>query len=76
MQLNSCYHRYNTETVGSDAYIEHLIDKGCLFGWYFTYMPIGKDARPDLLATAAHNSSACRLSYLAFWYKCVLAIAY
>lgn len=50
--FSTCYHRYNTETVGSDAYVEHMIDKGCLFGWYFTYMPIGKDAQLDLLATA------------------------
>ena len=28
-----------------------MIEKGCLFGWYFTYMPVGKNAVMDLLAT-------------------------
>lgn len=28
-----------------------MIEKGCLFGWYFTYIPVGKDAQLDLLAT-------------------------
>lgn len=50
--FSTCYHRYNTNSVGSDEYIDLMIDKGCLFGWYFTYMPLGQDARMDLLATA------------------------
>ena len=33
-----------------------MIDKGCLFGWYFTYMPLGKDAKTDLLATAEQRA--------------------
>ena len=49
--FSTCYHKYNTEKVGSDAYIDFMIEKGCLFGWYFTYMPVGTDAVPDLLAT-------------------------
>lgn len=47
-----CYHKYNTEIVGSDDYIDWLIEKGVMFAWYFTYMPVGVDAVPDLLATA------------------------
>ena len=50
--FSTCYHRFNTESVGSDEYVDHMVDKGCLFGWYFTYMPIGKDADMNLLATA------------------------
>jgi MoaA/NifB/PqqE/SkfB family radical SAM enzyme len=49
--FSACYHSQNTETVGSDAYIDHMIEKGCLFGWYFTYIPIGKDAAPELMAS-------------------------
>ena len=45
--FSTCYHRYNTEVVVSDAFVDHLIDKGCMFGWYFTYMPIGKEAKLD-----------------------------
>ncbi|MGI6552318.1 MAG: radical SAM protein [Bacillota bacterium] len=49
--FSTCYHRYNTEVVVSDAFVDHLIDKGCMFGWYFTYMPIGKEAKLDFLVT-------------------------
>ncbi|EOC99926.1 radical SAM protein [Caldisalinibacter kiritimatiensis] len=48
--FSTCYHRYNTEVIGSDEYVDYLIEKGCTFGWYFTYIPIGKDAVIDLLA--------------------------
>ncbi len=49
--FSTCYHRYNTEIVGSPEYIDSMVEKGCRFGWYFTYMPLGKDARPDFIAT-------------------------
>jgi len=48
---STCYHHYNTESVGSDEFVDDMIARGCRFSWNFTYMPIGKDARPDLLAT-------------------------
>ena len=48
---STCYHRYNTESVGSDEFVDDMIARGCRFAWNFTYMPIGKDARPDLIAT-------------------------
>jgi len=49
--FSTCYHRHNTEVVGSDQYLDLMINKGCLFGWYFTYIPLGKDASLDLIAT-------------------------
>lgn len=48
--FSTCYHSKNTEAVGSDEYVDLMIEKGCIFGWYFTYMPLGKDARLELLA--------------------------
>ncbi|HHU06144.1 MAG TPA: radical SAM protein [Clostridiales bacterium] len=48
---STCYHRYNTESVGSDEFVDDMIARGCRFSWNFTYMPIGRDARVDLLAT-------------------------
>lgn len=47
-----CYTRYNTEVIGSEEFFDFLIDKGAKFAWFFTYMPVGVDAVPDLLATA------------------------
>lgn len=48
---STCYHRYNTKSVGSDAFVDHMIELGCRFSWNFTYIPVGKDAQIDLLAT-------------------------
>ena len=50
--FSTCYHSKNVDCVGSDEYVDFLIEKGCLFGWYFTYIPVGVDAAPDLVATA------------------------
>ncbi len=48
--FSTCYHRYNTDSVLSDAFIDTMITKGALFGWYFTYIPLGRNAEVDLLA--------------------------
>lgn len=47
-----CYTSKNAETIGSEEYIDFLIDQGCKFAWLFTYMPVGANAPTDLLATA------------------------
>jgi len=43
--FSSMVARSNVEVVTSDEFIEMLIEKGCLFGWSFLYVPIG--AKPD-----------------------------
>ena len=47
-----CYTRQNTEVIGSEEFFDFLIGQGVKFAWLFTYMPVGADAAPDLLATA------------------------
>lgn len=37
---------YNADAVTSDEFIDLMIEKGALYGWYFLYMPVGRD--PDL----------------------------
>ena len=49
--FSTCYHSRNVDSVSSEAYIDYMIEKGCIFGWYFTYMPLGKDAQLNLLAS-------------------------
>ncbi len=46
-----CYTSKNTEVIGSEDYFDDMIDKGALFAWFFTYMPIGADAVTDLIAS-------------------------
>ncbi len=47
-----CYTSKNTDIIGSEEYIDDLVEKGAKFAWFFTYMPVGKDAVPELMATA------------------------
>ena len=50
--ISCCYTSTNVDVIGSEAYFDKMIDMGALFAWFFTYMPIGKKAVPELLATA------------------------
>jgi len=50
--ISCCYTSKNTEVIGSEAYFDKMIDMGARFAWFFTYMPVGKDAVPELMATA------------------------
>ena len=47
--VSICYTSQNYMTVTSDEFLDMLIDKGCVFAWYFHYMPVGNDASTDLL---------------------------
>lgn len=45
------YTKVNADTVTSDEFYDFLIDKGALFGWYFLFMPVGKDPDTSLMPT-------------------------
>lgn len=47
-----CYTRQNTEIIGSEEFLDDLIAKGAKFAWFFTYMPVGAEAVPELMVTA------------------------
>lgn len=49
--VSICYTSVNSPSVTSEEYFDWLIDKGALFAWIFTYMPVGKDAPTDLMPT-------------------------
>ncbi len=51
-----CYTSQNTDVIGSEAYFDSLIDLGCKFAWFFTYMPVGVGSPNDLLATAEQRA--------------------
>lgn len=50
--VSCCYTRKNVDIIGSEKYFDDLIDKGAKFAWFFTYMPIGAKAVPELMVTA------------------------
>ncbi len=43
--------RYNAEVLASDEFIDHYIDLGCYFGWFFMYIPIGRAPDVHLMPT-------------------------
>lgn len=44
-----CITSANADTITQESYYQWLVDKGALFAWIFTYMPVGNDASPELL---------------------------
>lgn len=43
--------RGNNELVVSDEFIDLFINKGAFIGWYFNYVPIGKEPNMELMPT-------------------------
>lgn len=41
----------NYEVISSEKFMDMLVDKGCSFGWYFQYVPIGKKPDTSLMCT-------------------------
>ncbi len=50
--ISCCYTSKNTDIIGSEEYFDDMIAKGAKFAWFFTYMPVGVDAVPELMASA------------------------
>ena len=49
--FSATYHRRNTDVIASEEFLDLMEEKGCHYGWYFTYIPVGRDAQPDLIVT-------------------------
>ena len=41
----------NVDLVSSDEFVDFYREKGCLLGWYFTYIPIGRKPNVTLMPT-------------------------
>lgn len=46
-----CYTSKNVDSLSSEEYFDHLIEKGAKFAWFFHYMPVGNEAVTELLPT-------------------------
>ena len=49
--ISCCYTSKNYKTIGSEEYYDQMIAWGAKFCWFFTYMPVGIDAVPELMVT-------------------------
>ena len=43
--------RENNELIVSEEFVDFYRDKGCLIGWYFHYVPVGKEPGVELMPT-------------------------
>ena len=48
--------RLNIDVVTSDEFIDFLIQKGCNYGWYFLYCPVGRNPDISLMPTPAQRN--------------------
>ena len=49
--ISCCYTSKNVEMIGSEVYFDQMIAWGAKFCWFFTYMPVGNAAVPELMVT-------------------------
>jgi MoaA/NifB/PqqE/SkfB family radical SAM enzyme len=49
--ISVTYTRDNIPEVTSDAFVQHWVDRGAIFAWYFMFMPVGKDPFLELVPT-------------------------
>ncbi len=50
--ISCCYTGRNYEIIGSEEYFDQMIEWGAKFCWFFTYMPVGNRAVPELMVNA------------------------
>jgi MoaA/NifB/PqqE/SkfB family radical SAM enzyme len=43
--------RLNAQVYYDEAFYDQLVEKGCLFGWFFIFVPVGQDSSTDLMVT-------------------------
>lgn len=55
--------RDNVETVTSEAFIDWALERGCLLGYYFHYMPVGPDPDIALMPTPRQRDLSRRNVY-------------
>jgi len=43
--------RLNAQAYYDEAFYDHMVEKGCLFGWFFIFVPVGQDSDVKLMVT-------------------------
>ncbi len=43
--------RYNSDLLVSDELVDFYVERGCMIGWLFSYMPVGRNPDVDLMPT-------------------------
>lgn len=53
--VSCCFTQANAEAIASEEFFDWLVEKGALFAWIFTFMPVGADCTNELMPTAAQR---------------------
>lgn len=54
--------RNNFEQVTNEKFINDLRQKGCLFGMFFPYIPVGRNLKPELMLTSKQRQKLADIS--------------
>jgi MoaA/NifB/PqqE/SkfB family radical SAM enzyme len=66
--------RHNADTIVEDKFMEMLVEKGATLGWYFSYIPIGREPDVSLMPTPEQRDrQSRRVSELRNKYPVLLA---
>ncbi|MGD9497236.1 MAG: radical SAM/SPASM domain-containing protein [Armatimonadota bacterium] len=57
------YTSQNWETVASEQFIDFLLDSGCIFAWYFMYVPVGRAPDLSLMVTPEQRRAMCQTTW-------------
>jgi len=57
------YTSLNADTVASDEFIDMLVDQGCIYAWYFMYVPVGRDPDLSLMVTPEQRRHMCETTW-------------
>ena len=49
--FSATYTSLNYDVISTEEFVDFLIGKGCFFGWYFMYVPVGKSPDTSLMVT-------------------------
>ncbi len=55
--FSSCPTRENIEYLASDEFVDTMLEKGCHYGFYFQYVPVGRDPDPELMPTPEQRNA-------------------
>ena len=61
--ISVCYTSANVDYVTSEEFIDKMVGAGVKYAFYFSYMPVGKDAVKELIPTPSQRK------YMYFWMK-------
>jgi MoaA/NifB/PqqE/SkfB family radical SAM enzyme len=57
--------RLNAEAYYQEEFYDRMVEKGCIFGWFFIFVPVGQDSSTDLMVTPEQRDRLRRIVYRA-----------